>query len=91
MSKSILENDVLRIGSLKSGMTLRGTVRNIINLGAFVDIDVHQNDLARIPRMKKGRFVRHPSEVVKTGDVVEVKVVEADTRKQRIRLLMIPG
>ena len=85
----ILKSDVLQIEDLKPGMILRGTVRNVIDFGAFVDIGVHQDGLVHISRMKKGKFVKHPSEVVKVGDIVEVKVVEADVKKQRIGLSMI--
>jgi len=89
MPKPILKSDVLQIEDLKPGMILRGTVRNVIDFGAFVDIGVHQDGLVHISRMKKGKFVKHPSEVVKVGDIVEVKVVEADVKKQRIGLSMI--
>ena len=91
MPKPILKSDVLQIEDLKPGMILRGTVRNVIDFGAFVDIGVHQDGLVHISRMKKGKFVKHPSEVVKVGDIVEVKVVEADVKKQRIGLSMILG
>jgi len=89
MPKPILKSDVLQIEDLKPGMILRGTVRNVIDFGAFVDIGVHQDGLVHISRMKKGKFVKHPSEVVKVGDIVEVKEVEADVKKQRIGLSMI--
>ena len=71
-------------------MELTGTVRNVIDFGAFVDIGVHQDGLVHISRLAD-RYVRHPSEVVKVGDVVKVWVVEVDEKKKRIALTMIKG
>ena len=73
---------------LKPGMKLRGTVRNVIDFGAFVDIGVHQDGLVHISKLSRC-FVRHPSEVVKVGDVVEVWVLDVDKKKKRISLSMV--
>ena len=89
MPKPILKSDVLSMEDLKPGMVLKGTVRNVIDFGAFVDIGVHQDGLVHISRMSKKRFVKHPMEVVSVGDVVDVKVVEVDLKKKRIGLSMI--
>ena len=69
-------------------MELTGTVRNVIDFGAFVDIGVHQDGLVHVSRMSE-RFIRHPSEVVKVGDVVKVWVVSVDEKKKRIALTMV--
>ena len=88
---TILRSDVLDMNDLQKGMQLRGTVRNVIDFGAFVDIGVHQDGLVHISRMAR-RFVRHPSEVVKVGDIVDVWVVDVDKQKKRIALSMVgPG
>ena len=84
----MLRTDVLDIQDLKPGMELTGTVRNVIDFGAFVDIGVHQDGLVHISRMAN-RFIRHPSEAVKVGDVVKVWVVEVDAKKKRIALTML--
>jgi len=73
---------------LVPGMQLQGTVRNVIDFGAFVDIGVHQDGLVHISRLAK-RFVKHPSEVVKLGDVVTVWVVDVDLKKKRIAMSMV--
>ncbi len=83
-----LRTDVLDIKDLKPGMELTGTVRNVIDFGAFVDIGVHQDGLVHISRMSD-RFVKHPSDVVKVGDMIKVWVVEADPVKKRIALTMV--
>ncbi len=88
LPKPLLRTDVLDIKDLKPGMELTGTVRNVIDFGAFVDIGVHQDGLVHISRLAD-RFVRHPSEVVKVGDVVKVWVVEVDEKKKRIALSMV--
>ncbi len=85
----ILRTDVLDIKDLKSGMELMGTVRNVIDFGAFVDIGVHQDGLVHISRMAS-RFIRHPSEAARVGDRVKVWVVDVDEKKKRIALTMIP-
>ena len=84
----VLRTDVLDIKDLVPGMELTGTVRNVIDFGAFVDIGVHQDGLVHISRMSD-RFIRHPSEAVSVGDVVKVWVVEVDEKKKRIALTMV--
>ena len=86
----VLRTDVLCMEDLKPGMELTGTVRNVIDFGAFVDIGVHQDGLVHISRMAD-KFIRHPSEVVHVGDVVTVWVVDVDAKKQRIALSMVKG
>ena len=83
----ILRTDVMDIADLKPGMKLTGTVRNVVDFGAFVDIGVHQDGLVHISQLSD-RFVRDPSLVVKVGDIVEVTVLEVDERKKRISLSM---
>ena len=87
MPKPILRSDVLELKDLTPGMILKGTVRNVIDFGAFVDIGVHQDGLVHISQMCD-RFIKHPLEVVSVGDVVEVKVMSVDLKKQRIQLTM---
>lgn len=89
LPKPILRTDVLDIKDLAPGMELMGTVRNVIDFGAFVDIGVHQDGLVHISRMSS-RFIKSPAEVVKVGDVVKVWVVDVDQKKQRIALTMLP-
>jgi len=86
----VLRTDVLDIKDLVPGMELTGTVRNVIDFGAFVDIGVHQDGLVHISRMAD-KFIRHPSEAVSVGDVVKVWVVEVDEKKKRIALTMVKG
>ncbi len=88
MPKPVLRSDVLELKDLKEGMILKGTVRNVIDFGAFVDIGVHQDGLVHISRMTK-RYIKHPLEAVSVGDIVEVKVIGVDLKKQRISLSMI--
>ena len=88
LPKPILRTDVLDIKDLAPGMELMGTVRNVIDFGAFVDIGVHQDGLVHISRMSS-RFIKHPAEVVKVGDVIKVWVVDVDQKKQRIGLTML--
>ena len=88
MPLPVLRSDVLDMKDLKEGMILKGTVRNVIDFGAFVDIGVHQDGLVHISRMTK-KFIKHPLEVVSVGDVVEVKVISVDVAKKRIGLSMI--
>ncbi len=83
----VLRQDVLSINDLKEGMELTGTVRNVIDFGAFVDIGVHQDGLVHISRICD-RYIRHPSEVLKVGDIVKVKVLGVDEKKGRISLTM---
>ena len=80
--------DVLDMKDLKVGMILKGTVRNVIDFGAFVDIGVHQDGLVHISQMTK-RFIKHPLEAVSVGDIVEVKVISLDLAKKRIGLSML--
>lgn len=89
MPKPILRTDVLEITDLKEGMILKGTVRNVIDFGAFVDIGVHQDGLVHISQLTNKRFVKHPLDVVSVGDVVDVKVLSVDVAKNRIQLTMI--
>ena len=84
-----LGNDVLDMKDLKEGMILKGTVRNVIDFGAFVDIGVHQDGLVHISKLTDKKFVKHPLEVVNVGDIVEVKVIGIDLEKKRIQLSMI--
>ena len=88
LPQPVLRTDVLDISDLKPGMELTGTVRNVIDFGAFVDIGVHQDGLVHISRMSS-RFIRNPAEVVKVGDVVRVWVVSVDEKKKRIALTMV--
>ena len=87
MPKPILRSDVMGMEDLKEGMILRGTVRNVIDFGAFVDIGVHQDGLVHISQMSD-KFIKHPLEVVHVGDIVEVKVIGVDLQKKRIQLTM---
>ena len=87
MPKPILRSDVLEMKDLTPGMVLKGTVRNVIDFGAFVDIGVHQDGLVHISQMTE-RFIKHPLEAVSVGDIVEVKVMSVDLKKQRIQLTM---
>ncbi|MCH5252179.1 MAG: RNA-binding transcriptional accessory protein [Lachnospiraceae bacterium] len=89
MPKPILRTDVLEMKDLKEGMILKGTVRNVIDFGAFVDIGVHQDGLVHISKLTDKKFVKHPLDVVSVGDVVEVKVLSVDLQKKRIQLSMI--
>ena len=87
MPKPILRTDVMDIKDLKPGMILKGTVRNVIDFGAFVDIGVHQDGLVHISQMAD-RYIKHPLDVVSVGDIVEVKVMSVDPAKKRIQLTM---
>jgi len=86
----VLRTDVLDMEDLVPGMELTGTVRNVIDFGAFVDIGVHQDGLVHISRMAE-KFIKHPSEAVSVGDVVKVWVVDVDKKKKRIALTMVKG
>lgn len=88
LPSTILRSDVLSMEDLQIGMKLKGTVRNVIDFGVFVDIGVHQDGLVHISRMAS-RFIRHPSEIVKVGDIVDVWVVDIDMKKKRIGLTML--
>lgn len=89
MPKPISRTDVLEMKDLKEGMILKGTVRNIVDFGAFVDIGVHQDGLVHISQLTNKKFVKHPLDVVSVGDIVEVKVMSVDLEKNRIQLTMI--
>ena len=89
MPKPVLRTDVLEMKDMKPGMILKGTVRNVIDFGVFVDIGVHQDGLVHISQLTNKKFVRHPMEIVSVGDVVEVKVMSVDLAKKRIQLTMI--
>ena len=88
MPKPILRSDVLEMKDLKPGMILKGTVRNVIDFGVFVDIGVHQDGLVHISQLTDKKFIKHPLEVVSVGDVVEVRVMSVDLEKKRIQLTM---
>lgn len=88
MPKPILRTDVLEMKDLKPGMVLKGTVRNVIDFGVFVDIGVHQDGLVHISQITDKKFIKHPLEVLSVGDVVEVKVLSVDLQKKRIALTM---
>lgn len=88
MPKPILRSDVLDMKDLKPGMVLKGTVRNVIDFGAFVDIGVHQDGLVHVSEMSSTKFVKHPLEVVSVGDIVDVRVLSVDLNKKRISLSM---
>ncbi|MDD6291204.1 MAG: Tex family protein [Lachnospiraceae bacterium] len=90
MPKPILRSDVLEIKDLKPGMILKGTVRNVIDFGAFVDIGVHQDGLVHISEICD-HFIKHPLEAVSVGDIVDVKVLSVDEKKERIQLSMKTG
>ena len=88
MPKPILRTDVLEMKDLTEGMILKGTVRNVIDFGAFVDIGVHQDGLVHISEITDKKFIKHPLEVVSVGDIVDVKVLSVDMKKKRIQLTM---
>lgn len=87
MPKPILRGDVLEMKDLTEGMVLKGTIRNVIDFGAFVDIGVHQDGLVHISQMSD-KYIKHPMEVVNVGDIVTVKVMSVDLNKKRIQLTM---
>jgi len=89
LPRPVLRSDVLSMEDLKPGMILKGTVRNVVDFGAFVDIGVHEDGLVHVSKMKEGKFVKDPSEVVNVGDVVDVKVLDVDIERGRISLSMI--
>lgn len=88
MPKPILRTDVLEMKDLTEGMVLKGTVRNVIDFGVFVDIGVHQDGLVHISQITDKKFIKHPLEVVSVGDIVDVKVMSVDVKKKRIQLTM---
>ncbi len=87
MPKPILRSDILEMKDLKPGMVLKGTVRNVIDFGAFVDIGVHQDGLVHVSQMTE-RYIKHPLEAVSVGDIVDVKILDVDLNKKRISLTM---
>ena len=87
MPAPILRSDVLDMKDLKPGMILKGTVRNVIDFGVFVDIGVHQDGLVHISQIT-GRYIKHPLEAVSVGDIVDVQVLSVDVPKKRIALTM---
>ena len=87
MPKPILRSDVLDMKDLKPGMILKGTVRNVIDFGVFVDIGVHQDGLVHISQITE-KFIKHPLEAVSVGDIVDVQVLDCDMQKKRISLTM---
>ncbi|MFV0555630.1 MAG: Tex family protein [Lactovum sp.] len=89
MPQNILKSDVLDIKDLKEGMELMGTVRNIVDFGAFVDIGVHHDGLVHISKITDKKFIKHPLEVVSVGDIVKVKVIEFEVKTGKIGLSMI--
>ena len=88
MPKPILRTDVLEMKDLTPGMVLKGTVRNVIDFGVFVDIGVHQDGLVHISEITDKKFIKHPLEVLSVGDIVDVKVMSVDMKKKRIQLTM---
>jgi uncharacterized protein len=89
MPKPMLRKNVLSIEDLERDMIMQGTVRNIVDFGAFVDIGVHQDGLVHISQLVADRFVKHPLDIVSVGDIVDVKVLDVDTKRKRINLTMI--
>ena len=87
MPKPVLRSDVLKFEDLKIGQILTGTVRNVIDFGAFVDVGVKHDGLVHISEMSE-KFVRNPSEIVSVGDVVKVKVIDVDMERQKVKLSM---
>ena len=87
MPKPILKTGVIDLKDLQPGMFLMGTVRNVSDFGAFVDIGVHQDGLVHKSQMAN-RFVKHPLDIVKAGDIIKVKILEVDTKRKRISLTM---
>ncbi|MBQ9781925.1 MAG: helix-hairpin-helix domain-containing protein, partial [Clostridia bacterium] len=87
LPKPILRSDVMTLEDLKSGMVLTGTVRNVTDFGAFVDIGVHQDGLVHLSQISE-KFIKHPSDVLKVGEIVKVKVLDVDVKKNRISLTM---
>jgi uncharacterized protein len=87
MPKPVFRSDVLSLKDLKEGMVMKGTVRNVVDFGAFVDIGVHDDGLVHISQLAN-KYVKHPLDIVSVGDVVDVKIIELDIKKKRIALTM---
>ena len=88
LPKPLLRTDVMSMEDLRPGMELTGTVRNVIDFGAFIDIGVHQDGLVHISKITK-KYIKHPTEVLSVGDIVKVWVLEVNSEKKRISLTMI--
>ena len=84
----VLRDDIMDMSDLKPGMLLTGTVRNVIDFGAFVDIGVHQDGLVHISAMSE-KYVKHPTEIVSVGDIVKVRILSVDEKRKRIGLSML--
>ena len=89
MPQPILRKDVLTMEDLEEGMVLSGTVRNVVDFGAFVDIGVHQDGLVHKSQITDSQFVKHPLDFLSVGDIIEVKVLDVDIARHRIQLSMI--
>ena len=89
MPQPILRKDVLTMEDLEEGMVLSGTVRNVVDFGAFVDIGVHQDGLVHKSQITDSQFVKHPLDFLSVGDIIEVKVLDIDIARHRIQLSMI--
>jgi uncharacterized protein len=87
LPQPVLRDDIMELADLAVGMTLTGTVRNVTDFGAFVDIGVHQDGLVHVSQITN-RYIKHPSEVLAVGDIVTVKVLSVDVDKKRIGLTM---
>ena len=87
MPKPVLRTDVLKFEDLREGQILTGTVRNVIDFGAFVDVGVKHDGLVHISEMSE-KFVKNPSEIVSVGDIVKVKVISIDKERQKVKLSM---
>ena len=85
----MLRKNVFSIEDLEEGMIMQGTVRNIVDFGAFVDIGVHQDGLVHISQLVENRYVKHPLDIVSVGEIVDVKVLDVDLSRHRIQLSMI--
>jgi len=89
MPQPILRKDILTMEDLEEGMIISGTVRNVVDFGAFVDIGVHQDGLVHISQLVENKFVKHPLDIVSVGDIVDVKVLNVEPERNRIQLSMI--
>ena len=88
MPKPLLKSDVLEIKDLKNGMKLQGTVRNVVDFGAFIDIGLHNDGLVHISKMTD-KYIKHPSEVLNVGDIVDVYVIDIDLEKEKVSLSLL--
>ena len=85
MSKPLLRSDILKIEDLKEGMVLQGTVRNVVDFGAFVDIGLKRDGLVHVSEMGEG-FIKNPHKIVSVGDIISIKVIGIDLERERIKL-----